>query len=280
MKTVIKLALGGAVLAASVSHAATTLPSTGASSLFFFVNDATAHSTYTIQLTQGIGSGAGSYFNSAQANSGGTPGTINTLFGDANFSYNFAADTTLQNFISAGVAAGDILQWGVQGGAYQGATPVARTPIGNALLLVSAATPSTTLFGSTAAFGGVNTSMNTDVKALNLKTLDAFNGTAAGIFGTAASAGGTNLNLYGNGVVVGSAIGSSAGLFGITSNGTSSGTALSYNIGTASFNGTVFSFTGNTQSSAVPLPAAAWLLGSGLLGLFGIGRRRTPVATV
>jgi hypothetical protein len=28
----------------------------------------------------------------------------------------------------------------------------------------------------------------------------------------------------------------------------------------------------------VPLPAAVWLLGSGLLGLIGVGRRRTPAA--
>ena len=30
---------------------------------------------------------------------------------------------------------------------------------------------------------------------------------------------------------------------------------------------------------AVPIPAAAWLLGSGLLGLFGLARRKTAVAT-
>jgi hypothetical protein len=29
----------------------------------------------------------------------------------------------------------------------------------------------------------------------------------------------------------------------------------------------------------VPIPAAAWLLGSGLLGLFGLARRKTAVAT-
>jgi hypothetical protein len=29
--------------------------------------------------------------------------------------------------------------------------------------------------------------------------------------------------------------------------------------------------------AAVPIPAAAWLLGSGLLGLAGIGRRRLQV---
>jgi hypothetical protein len=36
----------------------------------------------------------------------------------------------------------------------------------------------------------------------------------------------------------------------------------------------VLSSTGNLAVSAVPLPAAVWLFGSGLLGLVGIGRRR------
>lgn len=42
--------------------------------------------------------------------------------------------------------------------------------------------------------------------------------------------------------------------------------------GTLSFNGT------EPQVSAVPIPAAAWLLGSGLLGLVGVARRKTKVA--
>ena len=43
--------------------------------------------------------------------------------------------------------------------------------------------------------------------------------------------------------------------------------------GTATFNGGLFTFTSNNVS-AVPLPAAFWLLGSGLAGLVGVGRRR------
>jgi hypothetical protein len=44
-------------------------------------------------------------------------------------------------------------------------------------------------------------------------------------------------------------------------------------LGTFSFSGSTLTYAaaGNT---AVPLPAAVWLLGSGLFGLFGIGRRR------
>jgi hypothetical protein len=40
---------------------------------------------------------------------------------------------------------------------------------------------------------------------------------------------------------------------------------------TLNANGT---FTVGSGTSAVPVPAAAWLLGSGVLGLFGVGRRR------
>jgi hypothetical protein len=48
-------------------------------------------------------------------------------------------------------------------------------------------------------------------------------------------------------------------------------------LGTVSLtaNGLVFS---STQTAPVPLPAAIWLLGSGLLGLFGIGRRKAITA--
>jgi len=44
--------------------------------------------------------------------------------------------------------------------------------------------------------------------------------------------------------------------------------------GTMSFSGGVLTFTSNNTGAPVPLPAAVWLLGSGLAGLVGVGRRR------
>lgn len=45
-------------------------------------------------------------------------------------------------------------------------------------------------------------------------------------------------------------------------------------VGAYTFSGGLLSFTAAGGTAPVPLPAAAWLLGSGLLGLVGIGRRR------
>jgi hypothetical protein len=44
--------------------------------------------------------------------------------------------------------------------------------------------------------------------------------------------------------------------------------------GTMSFSGGVLTFASSNSGAPVPLPAAVWLLGSGLAGLVGVGRRR------
>jgi hypothetical protein len=110
-----------------------------------------------------------------------------------------------------------------------------------------------------------------------LQTFDTSGGTTTGIFGTSRSTNGLSLNTENIGYnQADTAIGTTAyNLYGFSSNGGASGAGLIYQLGTATFNGTLLSFTGNTASNTtVPLPAAAWLFGSGLLGLLGIGRRR------
>jgi len=73
------------------------------------------------------------------------------------------------------------------------------------------------------------------------------------------------------------ALGSAGHFYFVTSNsGGSSSQGRVYNLGSIELdaNGHLFS----TPISSVPLPAAVWLFGSGLLGLVGIGRRRQVAA--
>jgi hypothetical protein len=69
----------------------------------------------------------------------------------------------------------------------------------------------------------------------------------------------------------GIALGVTNTLYGLTGNG-NPGQLQSYILGTditVAADGTL-----KVGGPTVPLPAAVWLFGSGLLGLFGVGRRR------
>ena len=283
MKTITKLVAGTAMLASAMgAHAAITAPGTGSSQLLFFVTDPVSSLTYTEVLTQTVGSGS-NVFNSsiANANQGAAVEGVSaaTVTTSTSFSYNAAANSDLQAFISAHSADG--LQYGIMGGAYSSSTPVGRRANGASLVVTSSpdSTPYTNngqskIAGTEVAGSG----LESDISSLNQGTFDAHNGTSSGVIGTAASTGAL-IDWYGTGVNVVGAIGSSLELFGISGNGKPSGFALGYDLGKLSFDGNTLTFTANTGSAPpVPLPAAAWLFGSGLLGLLGIGRRRNAVA--
>ena len=288
MKTVTKLLMGAAALAASIgaAHAGVTAPSSGNSEILFFVNDETAHSTYTAEVTLPGPSnptinGTSGYMTSADA-ALGSAGTTTTIYGDANFSESFAADTALTSFISA--AGSDTLTFGLYSAAYSGATAPTRGATGNTLFLVSGTATNIANTSESLLVNNAPTIYNTDIGRFNLNTLDSYNGSTNGIFGTTHSAlNSTSLTTEGAGFSqAGPTLdGTAFNVYGLASTGTTTGKAAAFLLGTVSFNSTsdVLSFTGETQTtSAVPLPAAAWLFGSGLLGLMGIGRRRQIAA--
>jgi hypothetical protein len=279
MKTIMKLVAGTAVLAATagVAHADISTPSTGSSQLLFFVTDPVKSLTYTEVLTQTVGSGSSLFAASdATSNAGNAVAGVSvaTIDGKQSFTYNADTNSALQTFITANQADG--LQYGIMAGAYTGQTSVTRRPIGNALAVTTGADLASLLQAGEAKITGTmiaGSGLTSDISTLNQGGFDASGGTASGVIGTPASVAAL-IDWYGTGINVVGAVGSTLELYGVSSAGTPAGPVLAYDLGHVSFDGHTLSFTGN----AVPLPAAAWLFGSGLLGLLGIGRRRSFAA--
>jgi hypothetical protein len=73
-----------------------------------------------------------------------------------------------------------------------------------------------------------------------------------------------------------SGLGTAFNLYGVTA--TDTNLALSV-LGTATLTANGVTFAAASSGTPVPLPAAIWLLGSGLLGLAGVGRRKTAIPT-
>jgi hypothetical protein len=277
MKTLFKLAAGGMMLATAVAANAanitTTDPATNNGDLLFYVTNAVTQVTDTFVLSS---QQINSLFSTTTATSnttaaGSVPYKVN---GDAGFSFNFSGDSALQSLISSG---GTNVKWGVISGANTGGTSNLQNLGATRFAFTSQTDASVTAITQAQISSPVPSGYATDVGNLNLQTADqtglpvGVTGTSQGVFGTNVSTFSSQMGLYGADLKENGVIGNTYKLYGVTSNGTTSGKAIAYNLGTASFDGTTLSFTGY---SAVPLPAAAWLLGSGLLGLLGIGRRR------
>ncbi len=115
------------------------------------------------------------------------------------------------------------------------------------------------------------------------QSLNTNSGGASSVFGTAAASAGVfdsttissnpaNWYLAGGATAV-SGLGTAWDLYGVT--GTTTGDVALSLLGTASLSANGVTFA--PESTPVPLPAAIWLLGSGLLGLAGVGRRKAVV---
>jgi hypothetical protein len=271
MNTALKVSVAGALAFAGVgAHASISQPSSGSSDAILFAEVVNAAGTAA------VASYAGDTGVSIATIEAGLTGTNTYLAGDANLAKLFAADT-----------GGDTVQFAVLGGQYSGSATAPNFKVaGNAQFV-------TTTNGNSTASLAIDTTnslvkfagLNGDITAINTNSggassVEGTNPVTSGVWdvtntsGTAFWDGGATSN--------GNAIGSSENLYYVTA-GTPAGntTKVAYTLeGTASLSagGLVLSGSGSTPPPPpVPLPPAVWLLGSGLLGLAGVARRKSRV---
>jgi hypothetical protein len=190
----------------------------------------------------------------------------------------YGSTANLASLIALGSQAGNTIQWAVMGGGGQ--------PTTNTLNFVTTDTNSSlgtltgrkggnlgawvTGLGNTSNLLSNNSGVNADVFAASANGAAGWDPT---ILQSNAS------NWYSNGPTnLVNGLGTSATLFGVTGDSVISTNLVKTSVlGNVTLTAAGLVFTSAT-TAPVPLPAAIWLLGSGLLGLFGIGRRKAIAA--
>ena len=278
MRNFLKLAAVAAVLSAGTltqtALADTVLPGTGNGELVLYA-------TYT--------NTAGTVFSYAR----GTGVQINAIVGgdktslanDAayaplkNLSLSFAtlsADANMTAFLANAAAAGAAVSYSVIGGDSTN-TPTNRAPgsIRYAITSPTNFSGGLSLVNSNLSGQWANIpSMQNDVNVAIASglTLDKTS-TLSGQYGQGAYAASTDT--FGTSFVNSAAAGTSEGFYLLTGGGgLASGTARIYTVGTFTLDASGNLSFASAGATSVPLPAAVWLFGSGLLGLAGVGRRK------
>jgi hypothetical protein len=281
MNLLVKSAVGSALALAAVGAHALGIPATDSSDLVLVIQSVSTPANVYV-LDTGIS------LNTAMSGTLVSNAVLDTSLAGVNAS--IGPSGTLTAFLAANPLSGDA--WTVEGGQYAGATAVSSP---------------TNQFTKTAgkAFG-VFTSVNVpaNVGGIQLGNFQSFLGGLQSDT-TTPDAGGGLLKLvscgalcdFSSGVSYGTtggtpasskyaifgsavddratAIGTSIALYGLTGNN-GTGTVESYILGSAKLGSDgSLTLTGNgTTTAPVPLPAAVWLFGSGLMGLVGVSRRR------
>jgi len=283
MKTTVRIAVAAAIVAVSAvaapAFADTALPSTGNGEAVLYVRNTLNDTVYV----RGLGETLDQLLTQTQiASSGynGTPivesGGIATLLHDAALATFLGASPTLANF-----------QWAVLGGdsIFTSSTGVHNSGELRYLTTTQSTltgTPGVTNIGLKSVFGNLEAVTQTPANgAINSGVV----GDKKSGVGAAGQIWSPNLspnpqNWFGNGLNNVSTLGQTANLYMLATNGLASGTG-GQNLTQAEvyqFANLTLNSSGDLIGTAVPLPAAVWLFGSGLLGLAGIGRRRSVTA--
>ena len=276
MNTIVKSAVAGVLaLGASSAFAAYTAPQTDSSDLVLVVQNNSTQATYVLDTGISVSSvlpGTGSYVAGA---------SLSTALPQINAT--IPESSTLSSFLSSPAATG--FSYTIDGATY--------SPYG------SSTTASTSRNRTAGLLDGVFTSMGATTTPSNLANATLANGVnyvnginlevSSGAFqplltapestsGAAYDSGAQQkFGLFSSNDLA--ALGSAVGLFGVTGDGSS--TALeTYVLGSVTLSSAGVLTINNGAVSSVPLPAAVWLFGSGLMGLVGVSRRRKTAVSV
>lgn len=263
----VAMALGGVA-----AHASIASTQSGSSDAILFAEVVNAAGTAAVASYAGD---TGVSVNSILAGLSSTGTTV--LGSDANLAKLFAAD-----------AAGDTVYFAVLGGQYPASVtnPTAKNfeKPGVAQFLSTTSTNDTSALGQLTPVGLSNlvASLNATISGLNsnsggANSIEGSTPATTGIWDVTNTSG---VAYWGGGSVPnGVTGGTTANLYYVTAGagGTTSTPVSTVIDATASLsaNGLVLSGVGGTTTT--PLPAAVWLLGSGLLGLTGVARRKLKV---
>jgi hypothetical protein len=267
MNSALKFGAAGALALAGVAaHASIAQPSSGSSDAILFAEVVNAAGSAAVASYAGDTGIAISTLESGSYN-----GTV--LGGDANLAKLFAAD-----------AAGDTLYFAVLGAQYTGNanTPNFKTP-GVAQFLTTVYNNDSSKLaadntGTLTKFAGLDSDVSTiNSNSGGANSVEGANPATAGVWDVTAP----SSTAYWDGGATNNSnvLGTVAQLYSVTAGsppGTNTHVAISL-VETAALSNAGVTFTQAGTSTVMPLPAAVWLLGSGLLGFAGVARRRLKV---
>lgn len=273
MNRMIKLAFAAAGLVASAQSFAVGIPNSGSSDLLLFVGNTSTSTVYALDTGISVGSAFNNpYVTNAVLNTSQTGLVSQTI----------AASSALQAFLSS---CGGNCEYSLSG--YQMQTSggsATTTNIKNAGQGLGVFTSNYANTGTT--FKVTNIVLSSFVTGINNNNglyVNAPSLSSALGSGNETSTWTPNFNLLlinggltSSGTVLDWApVGTTATIYGITgSGGGTIAKVQSYILGTEKLTSNGLQITGNGGGSTVPVPGAVWLLGSGLLGLVGVSRRR------
>lgn len=259
MNTIVKLSVASVLALGAISaNAAISTPSSGSSDVILFAEVLSSTDTVLASFAGDTGVSVTSAFNGVNA----------TYAADSNLAALFAANT-----------AGTKLVWAVQGGQYTG--PIAQSYNIGAAQYVTTTDNNQNITGKNGnnltkwATGLGNTVVILNSNFAGGNSVEGTAAATAGVWDSNTPSGVSGWYSNGPGTTLANSLGESQTLYSVTGAGTIAAKLALLSNGTVTLTSAGLQFSTNSAPPAVPLPPAVWLLGSGLLGLAGIARRKS-----